>query len=49
MVKHKDWIYLSRLAERAETPEERARILAELDRLEFQDNLYHPDTDHETN
>ena len=47
MVSHKEWISLSRLAEQASTPEERQRILEELDRLEFNDNLYHPDTEHD--
>ena len=40
MVKHKDWIYLSRLAEQATSPEERQRILDELDRLEFEEQMY---------
>ena len=40
MVKHKDWIYLSRLAEVAATAEERALILDELDRLEFEEQMY---------
>ena len=40
MVKHKDWIYLSRLAEKASTPEERQSILDELDRLEFEEQMY---------
>ena len=41
MVKHKDWIYLSRLAEQASSPVERQAILDELDRLEFEDQMYH--------
>ena len=41
MVTHKDWIYLSRLAEQATTPAERQHILEELDRLEFDDRMYH--------
>jgi len=40
VVKHKDWIYLSRLAEQATSREERQRILDELDRLEFEERMY---------
>ena len=40
MVKHKDWVFLSRLAEMADDPEERELILAELDRLEFEEQMY---------
>ena len=40
MAKHKDWIFLSRLAEMADDPEERDLILAELDRLEFEEQMY---------
>ena len=40
MVKHKDWIWLSRRAEQCTDPEERKRILAELDRLEFEEQMY---------
>ena len=40
MVKHKDWVFLSRLAEMADDPEERDLILAELDRLEFEEQMY---------
>jgi len=40
MVKHKDWIWLSRRAEECTDPEERKVILAELDRLEFEEQMY---------
>ena len=38
-MKHKDWIYLSRQIERAETKEEADRLLLELERLEATEAL----------
>jgi hypothetical protein len=38
-MKHKDWIYLSRQIERAESKEEADRLLLEIERLEATDAL----------